>query len=526
MRKIAIIGGGYNGLAVASTMIRLLRKNKKFASITVFDTKGMRGGRIFAADLANNFRLNHEASNMGAVNAFSNSVEYDDFYKWIQKYKDKTLDSLNGSTLKEFYKDHDLENPMAYLPRSLYGHYLEYRLSEMQQNCSSNFHTFTYEVTKVKNITKNGQKYILEKDHGDDVFDGVVLATGFWYHKRDTSDLVYTSSSKLPTSLTAKIGIIGTSLSAIEVALSLVDKGYTNITLYSRNGRLPKVRGKYNEQYQLQFLSHGIFETLHNKFGFLQQHLLLELIKKEFDYAYFGRGKGLYQEKGINWQEIFQNNNPLMQLDEDIASVESGEELYWRSVLMKMYDFESELWRGLSASNRKMFLQHFSSLLLSFVAPMPLVQAKKLRQCLQNGFITVKGQLRSHKKVKDSWYFDVNGKEESKEFLIDARGPAKDIRHNRFIMNLVADGFLEVNVAGGVKVNPRFQAIVKNKPRHNVYVIGPLVYGERPHNSTTFGHDYSHILASYIVNSIQTHETEYRLTQPVFDPSWLQPAMS
>jgi len=518
--KIAVIGASFSGLCVTSNIIDLLRKEKKFASLTLFEPEDKPGGRAFDISLPDNFRLNHEANYMGIVSPFvdiKSNVKYDDFFRWIQKNKNKELPGSPGKTLAERYKSFDLDDESAYLPRSLYGYYLLARKKELITRAQSQYHSLSVTKALVNNIYTEGKKFCVCWEKEKALYDFVILCTGLWYSIYDSSAFIYKSDT-LSIKKTASIAIVGSSLSAVEIALALAEKGYKDISMYSRNGRLPKVRGKILP-YQPHFVSSNSLEKLHNKYGHIKLSALLPLIKTEFDWAYEQRGKGLYQTKGINWNEILFNQNPLKQFEEDILTSEKGDEIVWRSVLSSLYNFENQLWRNLHRRTREKILSQYGSFLISFIAPIPLPQAKKLHHFIINGSIKI---------VKNAKALIENDKTTSillqdktkviKDCIIDARGPSKDILKSPFLSRLVQSGMLQKNPAGGIVVNKQLQVVSEKKVYHNMYALGPMVYGQRPHNSSTFTTEYAENIAAYIVNSIKNdHVTEYEDTQLEYD---------
>ncbi len=500
---VAVIGGGFTGLCVTSNLIRLLRKKKKFAAITIFEPNGNNGGRTFSTELPDNFRLNHETNFMGAVNPFSEeTVELDDFYKWIQENKDKKLPSLQGDTITHHYKAFDITDPHAYLPRSLFGHYLTARCEELNAHPRSKYHKFTYKKASVTDIKETDGRFLVKWLNKEKQYDIVVLCTGFWYNKQDNCDVFYSGKNSLQLEKSKEIGIIGSSLSGIEIALSLADKGYTDITMFSRNGRLPKVRGR-TQPYTPKYIKTATLEKLQDKYGYIRPSSLFPFLKAEFDFAYQQRGSGLYQKQGVNWKEILTNAHPIKQLEEDIRMCEQGEELVWRSVLSSFYAYEAHLWRNLNRTSRQQLLSDYGSFLLSYVGPIPLFQAKKLYRYLQQGAIKLVSDIKNHAYENGKYVITLrDNKRLVKDYLIDAKGPAKNIETMPLFNSLVTSGLLEKNPAGGVLVNRQLQIVAGTKVFNNMYAVGPMVYGQRPHNSSVFTTEYVEHIASYIVNSL------------------------
>lgn len=516
--KIAVIGASFSGLCVTSNIIYLLKKEKKFASLTLFEPKENPGGRAYDIALPDNFKLNHEANYMGIVSPFKdNKVKYNDFFLWIQANKNKSLPGLSGQTLAQRYSSFDLDNEYSYLPRSLYGYYLLDRKKELITHSQSSSHTLSIIKEAVNNISVEGKKFCISWQKEKALFDFVILCTGLWYNKYDSTDSIYTSRN-LQVKENDSIGIIGCSLSAIEIALSLAEKGYKDITMYSRHGRLPKVRGK-TLPYQPHFISNNSLEKLHNKFGHIKLSSLLPMIKAEFDFAYKQKGRGLYQEKGINWDEILFNRNPIKQLEEDIRTSEKGEEIIWRSVLSSIYTFEHQLWRNLHRRTRERILSHYGSFLISFIASIPLPQAKRLYHFISNGVIKVIGSASAITEDDRTIGIMVKGNTKIvKDFIIDARGPTLNVLKNPFLSKLVQANILQQNPAGGIVVNGQLQVVSHKKIYHNMYALGPMVYGQRPHNSSIFTSDYAENVAAYIVNSIKDDQVlEYEDMQFEYD---------
>jgi uncharacterized NAD(P)/FAD-binding protein YdhS len=513
---IAVVGGGFTGLCVATNLIRLLRRKKQKATITLFEPSDSLGGRTFSPQLPDNFRLNHEANFMGAVNAFSEElVGYDDFYKWIQQNKNIPLASLNGQTITSRYKD--LDDPRAYHPRSLFGHYLAFRFQEVLAKPKSKYYKFIFKKAAVTNVREEDGKFFVESLGREKTFDIAVLCTGFWYNKQDNCNLLYAQDTQLSIPSTKSLGIVGTSLSAIEISLALAEKGYKDITMFSRHGRLPKVRGKVNP-YTPKYIKNTALEKLRDKYGYIKPSSLVPLLKLEFDWAYEQKNAGLYQRKGVNWLEVLTNKNPIKQLQEDIRLCEQGEELVWRSVLSSLYEYEFQLWRNLHRHARQKLLTERASMLQSYIGPMPLFQAKKLLAYIKKGTIKVVGNVKSHAADHDKTIFTLkDGTKMIKDYVIDARGPSKNAENMPFFNSLMQAGLLEKNPAGGILVNKQMQVVVGRRVFNNMYAVGPMVYGQRPHNSSVFNTEYVEHITAYIVNSIMTeselHEDEYTFSQ-------------
>ena len=146
--------------------------------------------------------------------------------------------------------------------------------------------------------------------------DFVLLATGHWSEK-DTQPNFFNSpwparklSDQIPQGV--KVGIIGTSLSAIETVLTLTSDGkyFRNqsgeliyapppnsrrLGLYSRRGLLPKVRGKTGIRRNRYFNRTNLERLLYAKRGRPILKKIFEMLQMELEDAY---------DQPMDWQAI------------------------------------------------------------------------------------------------------------------------------------------------------------------------------------------------------------------------------
>ena len=505
--KIAVIGGGFAGLCVISNLIQRLKNKKKNVHITLFDPYNVADGIAYNKDLPSSFKINHEANYMGIVNPFSTNASYDDFYNWLQENKNKKLLMLNGDSIANKYKEFALHNPDAHLPRSLYGYYLKYRFEELLSNSQTEDYTFIYKKRLVTNITPQGSNFKISYEETDSLFSFVVLSTGDFFNY-DENNIFYSSKpyqylTDKRVKLSDEIGILGSSLSAVETAITLAERGYKKITLFSRNGRLPKIRGKIFP-YTLQYINTNALTKLKGQSQFIEPTRLMKLLKKEFDFAYQKKKSGLYQKAGINWQEIMTNRHPLKQLDEDIKIAQSKNEMIWRSVLISLNNIEMDFWHSLSPLNFEKILKHYASFILCYFSPMPLVQAEKLQAYVKTGVIKLKSEITLYEHHADHWEICIKYKKKVfVDHLIDARGYSQDGSKNVLLTSLITSGFLEKHSVYGIRANKTFQIVNDGKTVTNVYAIGAMINGERPLKaSTPYITQYAKTIASHIVNRL------------------------
>lgn len=486
---IAIIGGGFSGLCVASHLIREVTGKGKHVGVTLFEPKKVDEGVPYNINLPSSFRLNHEADSMGIINPYSQDANYDDFHQWIQENKDKELDILNGDSLTQRYQDFDLSDPKAYFPRSLYGYYLKSRYESLLAQSETDDYLFTHRKSLVTDIAKDKDGFTVFDRDTSSRFSNIVLCTGDYFNQGErnmfyaSNPFEYLENPNIHP--TDEIGILGSSLSAIETAITLAERGYENITMFSRAGRLPKIRGEIAE-YEPTHINSNSIDLLRNDSGNISTDALARLFKREFDHAYTERSQGLYQKKGINWQEVIHNEHPLQQLDEDIRAAQLGKELLWRSVLAGTRHVQPDIWDGLSTQDHQQLLQRHSSFILSYFAPMPLEQAEKLQDYVKEGKVKLYPNVTRYEPRDKAWAMCIKGDEEvPMKHLIDARGYSQDTSQNGLLTSLIDSGLVEKHPVNGIRANKQSQLTKDGKTVGNMYAIGALLYGERPLNSAT-----------------------------------------
>ena len=215
-KKIAIIGGGFSGLAVA---YNLLQSNQQIV-IDIFDDENfVNSGKAYTTQ---DFRhiLNVPADKMGL--SFADEKH---FYKWLKQ-----------NHHPEIAKDN-------FAPRPLYRLYLQEILGELQKNSAINF--INEQISQIKFLDGN---YVLTNNSElSKQYDFVVLACGLKiknlpanFRSKKIIDNIwkYLNLKQLPESGTVLIA--GTGLTMVDAVLSLKNNGFTGkIIACSGSAKLP-----------------------------------------------------------------------------------------------------------------------------------------------------------------------------------------------------------------------------------------------------------------------------------------------
>ncbi len=224
---VAIIGGGYSGIVLA---IQLLRCCRGTLSIVIVD-RSSRPGRGVAYDTrCHDHLLNVRAGSMSAL-----AGEPDHFIDWIEE---------SGSA--SFAPD-------TFVPRSLYGEYIEHTL---RRSLDCNPHCqVTYLTGNAVSLAHSESGFKVCLEDGAHIQSTVaVLAMGNTrpsdplrgkrIAKRFYGDFAWEESALRDIPTDGTVLLIGSGLTAIDQVLGLKAQGFRGtISMVSRRGKLPAVHG-------------------------------------------------------------------------------------------------------------------------------------------------------------------------------------------------------------------------------------------------------------------------------------------
>ncbi|MCE2928337.1 MAG: FAD/NAD(P)-binding protein [Candidatus Caenarcaniphilales bacterium] len=299
-RNIVIIGGGFSGSLVA-THLMSNPENRELQIIMIERKSKFARGFAYSTNSPMHY-LNVPAAKMSA---FPDHPEH--FLLWAQK-RDS---SIQGS---------------SFVPRMLYGEYLEAVLHEADQNKvnSISFKRFNDEAIDIT-INKSKEKAIIELESGSKIeADQVVLAVGNYPPrdiKTDSNSFyeseLYARDPWSPKALAnvspdSDILLIGTGLTMIDKAIELNSKKHTGkIYTISRHGLIPQ-----------------------------QHHINAGVIQVDKDL--------LFKASGL--RELFSQIRKQIKILEKIG----GD---WRAYIDGLRPHTQELWKLLSEKDKKRFFK-------------------------------------------------------------------------------------------------------------------------------------------------------------------------
>jgi uncharacterized NAD(P)/FAD-binding protein YdhS len=384
--RLAIIGGGSVGVAY---FVQLVEEAVRLGLATqidvlVFEAQATTGpGYAYRADAECNL-LNTRADAMSVV-----ARDKRHFVNWIAE---------QGARHAADYPDTVIADN-AFLPRSLFGRYLA---SQFDAACAL-ARQHGMEVTRIASevtdllALKSRRPCIDTLDAGAFVVDRAVLCIG----NQPSTVLAHLAgrpgfhNSPYPSQEMARaipqhasVCIVGTGLSAIDAVLSLSAAGHRGkIILASRNGRLPSVRGTFNQSRSLALLTRQTIDAMCAENG---GHLPLEAVFATLQ-------QEIRDATGMDCNLAAIMNAGAGVVDyiaSEIAMADSAERL-WQSVIYATNGVIDYVWHRLSDADKRRFQGVFGSLWSSYRVSFPLKNAQRLHAMLRADQVLVFGGVKS-----------------------------------------------------------------------------------------------------------------------------------
>lgn len=428
-RTVVIVGAGFSG---AATAIQLLRMAKTSLRVVLINESG-RMARGLAYGTHNNAHvLNVPAGNMSAL-----AGDPDDFLRYCR------------------WSDPQIQ-PHAFVPRRLYGAYLEALLSAAE--------LFGGEVARLDRVVGRviqirpgvPRARVLLQDGREFLADEVVLAFGH-FSPRDplsASDMAaagvrYVSDPWRPDALAHirpddDVLLVGSGLTAVDVALALSRMSHTGrLISISRRGLAP------------------------------QSHRLSGALQGGIDGAALAAAMG-------NTARSY-----LRTLRTEVRRCRARDQ-DWRDVIGALRPHTSQLWRRLTLDERKRFLRHLRSywdVMRHRCAPAAHDVMVALKQCGQ--FSVFAARLRGVTSVLDGLEvkLELRGtgalQRQQVQVIVNCTGPTSDVLHSGspLIEHLLDAGLICPDPLGlGLLVGERYRTI--NRAGQEIpwlHYVGPLL---------------------------------------------------
>lgn len=481
IRRIAVVGAGASATLLLHYLSKVVAARQSIRiQISVFDERVPFGaGYAYQEDDA------QQLFN-GPVRA--GSMLYDDpgdLWRWLME---------TAKTRPDLIPENLHIGPNAYLPRWLYGRYLNDRFAQAVDRlrgagCSVGM--FNQGIADVRREGRN--RYTLRTETGAlHVVSSVVFCTGNSPHLDHYGlsgnpgyvGMPYPTTDALASiSPDARVGVLGTQLTGTDVAIALCERGHRgSIVLFSRSSELPVIRSQVSD-YRLRYITNDALSSLrlrHPRGASLRS--VLRLMRRELLVG------------GDDWRWLFFGGafkrGVLDYFKTSLANIMQPS--HWQSVLIAMDEVVEECWSVLSRTEKKRFLNRFDRVWLSRRAPIPAPNAYKLYSYLATGriryqpgvtgvtvdstgrFVVTHGQSTSSTQQPAITASDV-------DVLVNATGPARDIdfeRANPYAC-LIAQGLVVRDSLGGIRCDFESSGLIdtEGNTSDELYAIGHMTSG-------------------------------------------------
>ncbi|MFY4722108.1 FAD/NAD(P)-binding protein [Streptomyces sp. LaBMicrA B280] len=454
--RLAIIGGGASAVTLVDALARSAPKEK--ISVSVFEPRAVPGpGRPYAED-ADGALINRPADAM--------SIRHRD-----------PLDFRNW--LREAHRGGEFPSadPEArFQPRWLFGVYLRRRLASAAARLAADGGTVDVHATAVEDIVAaDGRLLTRTATGGTQAHDHVVMCLGTprpadIYGLAGRPGFVadpYPLSEPLPTG--EPVTVLGSNLSAVDIAAALLRRGHTApIRLMSRGGLLPSVRCRPAA------------------IGPAEARQLAEAVRRTPPAALWTTVRRLLHDRlvahGVSADEIsldLATGEPAVRrLARQLGRTEAAD--CWRGVLLPLLDPVGELlWQRLPLSTRKAFL-HRNTRLATVLNPMPPATAALLLEALGSGALEVhSGVTAVTARPGGGFTVTADGKDHRAGVLLNAtRATPYDLDEpaGRLLGRLAASGLARPHPCGGVYIDFATNRVLG--PACGLYALGHPTAGD------------------------------------------------
>jgi uncharacterized NAD(P)/FAD-binding protein YdhS len=431
-KRIGIIGGGFSGTMLVR---HLVEQKKELLSVFIYNSN---------ADFALGTAYNPQSSKLllnvvaGKMSAFPDKPNH--FVEWCLKNGIGTdQDLLAGS----------------FLPRSIYGKYLNDVWKETQGIAEKNGHQLNLISTKVSKIDKDDSNYRIHSETGKETVDYLILATGNELPGNPSlenndffkSNLYQQNPWRIDFSRINReepILILGNGLTMVDTVIELRENGFLQkIVSVSPNGFNILPHRNFNFQYK------GPLNEISESQSLLD---LVQMIRKELK-----RLKSF----GISAEPLIDILRPKTQ----------------------------KIWQNFTEAEKRLFMKKLRHLWGVARHRIPFVSYDFIqKERIENKLQITAGKLIDLRKENNSVTAEILDKKSNTIFkssfsiVINCTGPETNIdrTQNELLRQLKSDGMIKQDeLKLGLQVNDLFQILDREGNTHEkMYAIGNLLKGK------------------------------------------------
>lgn len=244
----------------------------------------------------------------------------------------------------------------------------------------------------------------------------------------------------------ATVGILGSSVTAIDAAISLLKNGHLGkIVMISNGGKLPGCRGRHEPGYKLQVVDAGLLRHLRgaSDSGRLSFGEIIKLIRAEFVAA------GV---PNADLEEVFAASNLPPQAWLGFGLERANEPAPYFRVIKALDDLVPDLWDALDDRGRRKYIRHFHSDYARVAWPMAPENAEIVHGMLASRKLSVLGGLDTCLSTDGGFMVSLkSGEMVLADVVINASGIGGSIAEmdDPLLDNLLAQGLIHPHAFGG-----------------------------------------------------------------------------
>lgn len=473
---LVVVGGGATALSLLGSFYSECKRALVASPLTIYVVEKRRfKGRGLAYDL--DVPTNLLNTRAGFITPFVDKPGH--FYEWL---------SSNRGSWEDEFPSLDVSAD-TFVPRPLFGLYLEYMMSDLAGMFAAIGVNLVQVRGEVISIDKGAREAIfVSTDTGLRIkADHVAMCCGNLQSKEHSALEAHAGFHATPYPIgrlassarsKASVAILGARLSAIDVALGLVGRGFEGqMTMYSRSGYFPSVRGTQG-RYIPSIMT---LERLRHQFerhGPIRLPLVIDWMMQELTAA----GSAIIDVETLP---------PAAPLDvvaffeREIAA--AAKPRPWQAVLYATNSVIDYLWQILHDDDRVTFMNRYAAAWMSYRVSIPAENAARLVDLAKRGRLLFRRGATSVAPEPQGG-FSVTmtaganaGSIEHFDMVVGAFGTPRNAAQldSRLIQSILNSGLAEAHRHGGLVVDPENSALIDKfgNTSEQISVLGELTSG-------------------------------------------------
>ncbi|MCQ4041496.1 FAD/NAD(P)-binding protein [Streptantibioticus rubrisoli] len=460
--RVAVIGGGAAAVSLLDSMLRTVDDGRTRWDITLYEgAPDLATGRAYRPDL-DCALVNREAGYMSI-----RCHERDHFLRWLRaepRYR---------------HTQHAALPVDAFVPRRIYGEYLVSQLARCRGEAERRGWTVSVVREFALEAKASDSEILIRTADGVRYADRLVLCLGAG-SPADPYRLVgapgfhpdpYPLRTVLPRiGQDARVLVLGTGLSGVDVALGLLRTGHRGpVTMASRHGVLPGVRA-VQRAYQLRRLTPRTVGRRVAEHGSLRLRDFLDLLRAELTEAGADIAEATARRAAHEW------------LRADLARLDDNP--YQTIATSALHQVRESVWSGFGDADRRRFLRRVHPYAKPLFNPMPPSTARALLAAMDSGQLEVRSDLTAVVPATGGGFWLDSGRGRRRvDGVVDATRSGlatTGTKAEPLLESLVNSGLAMRNPYGGLRVDTATNALHSPVPGEvtRCYALGDITSGD------------------------------------------------